>query len=72
MKRQVTEYECDACGKRQAGELTDNVFGLTGMVEEHDRGGGVAGVEWFACSRPCVSTAIFKAINQAIVGPDEI
>lgn len=71
MIRQVTEYECDACGKRQAGEMAEDVYGLTGKVGEHHRGGGVGSVEWFACSRKCVGTAIANAIDREYGFPPE-
>lgn len=71
MKRQVTEYECDGCGKRQAGEMAEDVYGLIGVVGEHDHSGGVSGVEWFACSRGCVGLAIATALNREYGFPPE-
>lgn len=67
MKRKVTEYVCDnpVCGEAQTGELTDGVYGLGGRVEEHTPSGGAAGIDWFACSRACVSPAISAAIDAA-------
>lgn len=71
MIRQVTEYECDACGKRQTGDVAENVYGLLGRVDEHGSGGGITGVDWFACSRGCVGLAIATALNREYDCPPE-
>lgn len=60
----TTEYICDGCDKRQVGEIGEDVFGLVGEVEEHDQGGGVSGVGWFACSRECVGKAVSAALDR--------
>ena len=59
------KHECDACGKVQITEKpSDEVLGLGGRVWEATSTGGCA-ADWFACSRPCVTVAIGKALQKS-------
>lgn len=67
MKHQITRYTCDAplCGIER-DEVGGALKGLRGKVSE-DSGdaGGVSNVEWFACCREHVGSAIASAVDFA-------
>lgn len=63
MEVQAVEYTCDSCSKSTIVLPHDDVEGLGGEVFEVTRGGG-RGVEWWACSRKCVSKAVANALDK--------
>jgi len=70
-KVSMHEYTCDGCGKVQRGMLTEDVYGLEGMVSEYTKDGGTGKIAWFACSRDCVMPAINTMIKKAWEDPFE-
>lgn len=66
MKVLLTHYICDApgCNQESIGSKEDPPLGLVGTVAEHGGGGGITGVEWFACTSEHVGPAVAAAIRN--------
>lgn len=66
-KTEVFMYTCDACNRVQyaATVSEEPPQGIIGIVEEHTNTGGIGNVDWFACQRSCIETAVINAIERA-------
>lgn len=64
-KSQKIVFTCDNCGADRIGIDESDVVGFHGTAGQTTPGGGVIGIEWFACSAACLPHAIVNVIREA-------
>jgi hypothetical protein len=60
-----TVFVCDCCKSEWNGGDETDVLGYHGKVTEVRSGGGVSGIEWYACSDDCIQPAILNVTKEA-------
>ena len=63
-KIKATEVTCDGCEAVQVVTDMIDIVGFNGVVSQQGSWGGTGSVKWFACSEPCITSAVVNAIQR--------